>query len=438
MTTAQVYLPEKLIPVFEGRADVRGAHGGRGSGKTRSFAKMAAVWGYKFGHEGQKGLILCARQFMNSLADSSLEECKRAIEDEPFLLEYYDIGQNYIKSKDGAIEFVFAGLDRNINSVKSKGRILLCWVDEAEPVTETAFNTLEPTLREEGTDWNAELWLTWNPLRKKAAVEQFRKSTNPLTKIVEINWRDNKKFPLVLERKRLDCLINKPDHYPHIWEGAYATTIEGAYFAKALTKAKQDRRIGRVGADELLSYRVYVDIGGTGKNADAFSMWVAQFVGREIRVLDYYEAVGQQLGDHVGWLRNRCYTPDKAKIWLPHDGATHDKVVDISYESALSNIGYDVTVVKNQGAGAAQARIMQAQGIFPICWFNEETTQAGREALGFYHEKRDANRDIGLGPEHDWSSHAADAFGLMAICYEPPRSSENSRFFEEYDASFVI
>jgi phage terminase large subunit len=75
---------------------------------------------------------------MNSLADSSLEECKRAIEDEPFLAAYYEIGDNYIKSKDGRIWFAFAGLDRNIASVKSKGRILLCWVDEAEPVTDEA------------------------------------------------------------------------------------------------------------------------------------------------------------------------------------------------------------------------------------------------------------------------------------------------------------
>jgi phage terminase large subunit len=56
----------------------------------------------------------------------------------------------------------------------------------------------------------------------------------------------------------------------------------------------------------------------------------------------------------------------------------------------------------------------------PECWFNEATTEAGRDALGYYHEKKDEARDVGLGPEHDWSSHAADAFGLMAIAYEEP------------------
>ena len=155
MATVSVELPEKLIPVFDGPADVRGAFGGRGSAKTRSFAKMAGVRGYIYGNAGITGQILCARQYMNSLEDSSLEEVKRAIEDEPFLASYYEVGEKYIKSKDGRISFTFAGLDRSIDSIKSKGRILLCWVDEAEPVADSAWSTLIPTLREEGDGWNA-------------------------------------------------------------------------------------------------------------------------------------------------------------------------------------------------------------------------------------------------------------------------------------------
>ena len=65
-------------------------------------------------------------------------------------------------------------------------------------------------------------------------------------------------------------------------------------------------------------------------------------------------------------------------------------------------------------------RIEAVRRILPKCWFNEDTTEAGRDALGFYHEKKDETRNIGLGPEHDWSSHGADAFGLMAVCYEDP------------------
>lgn len=423
MTTAQIAIPEKLIELFSGEADVRACDGGRGSGKTRSFAKMAAVKGYQYGKAGVTGILLCARQFMNSLEDSSLEECKRAIEDEPWLAAYYDVGDKYIKSRDGRITFAFAGLDRNIASIKSKGRLLLCWVDEAEPVTDEAWTTLIPTLREEGTDWNAELWVTWNPKRKSAPVEKrFKGSSDPRMKYVRCNWKDNPKFPALLERVRLRDLAERPEQYAHIWEGDYATVIEGAYFASHIVKARQDNRIGRVLADPLMTLRAFVDIGGTGARADAFAMWIAQFVGKEIRVLDYYEQVGQPLSSHLNWMREHGY--DKAQIWLPHDGATQDKVHDVSYESALRQAGYTVTVVPNQGKGAAKARIEAGRRLFGSMWFNEATTQPGLEALGWYHEKRDEQRGIGLGPEHDWSSHGADAFGLMCVAYEEPRESK--------------
>lgn len=74
-------------------------------------------------------------------------------------------------------------------------------------------------------------------------------------------------------------------------------------------------------------------------------------------------------------------------------------------------------VVPNMGAGAANNRIEAARRVFPQVWFDEVKTQAGREALGWYHEKRDEQRGIGLGPNHDWSSHGADAFGLLCVDY---------------------
>lgn len=435
-SAVRIALPQKLKSLFIGPADVRGAHGGRGSAKTRSFALMSAVRGYMYGKQGIKGIILCARQYMNSLADSSLEELKRAIEEEPFLDEYYDCGKNYIKSRDGCIEFAFAGLDKSIDAIKSKGRILLCWVDEAEPVTAEAWSILIPTLREEGSDWNAELWVTWNPKRKQAACEErFRFAKDPLIRVVEMNWRDNPRFPAKLERERKRDLESRPDQYEHIWEGKYVTVVEGAYYAKSLTASRQAGRIGRVAADPLMTYRLFFDIGGTGARADAVSIWVAQFLGREIRAVDYYEAVGQPLAAHLIWMREHGYEPKRAQVWLPHDGESNDKVYDVSYQSAITAAGYDVTVVPNQGKGAAKARIEAGRRYFPSIWFNEATTQGGLEALGWYHEKKDDERGIGLGPEHDWSSHAADSFGLMCVAAEQI-FEESSRVISDPYAGF--
>lgn len=412
MATAQLKIPAKLVPVFMGEADIRGAYGGRGSAKTRTFAKMTAVRAYMWAQAGDKGIILCGRQFMNSLADSSLEEIKAAIEEEEWLRPHFDIGEKYVRTADGNIAYAFSGLDRNVDSIKSKSRIKLAWVDEAEPVTEEAWIKLIPTLREE----DSELWVTWNPERDNSPThKRFRVAKDDRMKVVEMNWRDNPWFPATLERKRLKDQRERPDSYEHVWEGDFVTVVEGAYFASCLTKAKQEGRISNVAADPLMSYRAYWDIGGTGAKADACAIWIAQFIGKEIRVLDYYEASGQPLAAHVAWIREKGY--GKAEMFLPHDGATNDKVYDVSFESALRDAGFSVTVVPNQGKGAAAARIEAARRLFPSVWFNAATTEAGRKALGWYHEKRDEDRGVGLGPNHDWSSHGADAFGLMAVAH---------------------
>lgn len=417
---AVIRIPPKLIPVFEGEADVRGAFGGRGSAKTRTFAKMTAVRGYMWSRAGAEGIILCGRQFMNSLDESSLEEIKAAIRDEPWLRDHYEVGEKFVRTNDRRIAYRFSGLDRNIDSIKSKSRIRLCWVDEAEPVTEEAWMKLIPTLRED----DSELWVTWNRERKKSATNlRFGNSTDPRTKVVEINWRDNPWFPDILDRVRRRDKAERPDQYDHVWDGAFKTVIEGAYYAKQLTAAKEQNRITTVSEDPLFAIRIHCDIGGTGKKADAFTMQADQFVGQRINVLNYYEAQGQPIGHHLDWLRRNGYTSSRAIIVLPHDGDTHDKVYDVSYKSAFEAAGYEVEIIPNQGTGAAMMRVEAGRRWFPRIWFNEATTGPLRDALGWYHEKRDEQRSVGLGPEHDWASHGADGFGLMAITYEEPTTS---------------
>lgn len=411
----KVYIPPKLIPVFEGEADVRGAYGGRGSGKTRTFAIMACVRAMMWASEDRRGIVLCCRQFMNSLDDSSLEELKEAIRSYKFLDDFFEIGEKYVRTKCKRVEFKFSGLDRNIDSVKSKSKILLCWVDEAEPVLETAWIKLIPTIREE----DSELWVTWNPERKGSPTDlRFRQTKDPRFKVVEVNYSDNPKFPSKLDRDRLRDKENNPDQYAHIWEGDYKSAIEGAYFVSHINKAREENRIGKLGKDPLFTCRAFVDIGGTGSKADAFVIWIAQFIGKEIRVLDYYEAQGQEIGMHLDWLREGDYVPKNTQIWLPHDGKTQDKVYSVSYQSAFSQAGYKVHVVPNQGKGAAKQRIEAVRRLFPNIYMDSVKCSAGIDALSWYHEKRDEARNIGLGPEHDWASHGADAFGLMAVCYK--------------------
>jgi len=425
MTTAKVELPPKLVRLFSGEARYRIAYGGRGSGKTRGFALMTAVKAYQFAQQGTSGVVLCGREHLNSLDESSMEEIKQSIRSTPWLLPHFEIGEKFIRTRDHRVSYVFAGLRHNLDSIKSKSRILLAWVDEAEAVSDKAWLKLIPTVREEGS----EIWISYNPERETSAThKRFREDPPEDSVAAEVNWRDNPWFPKVLEQERIEDKKKRPDQYDHIWEGDFVSVVEGAYYADLLTQARLDGRIGKVMPDPYLPYRIFIDIGGTGAKSDAFAMWIAQFVSREIRVLDYYEAVGQPVGTHLAWLRAKGYDEKAASVWLPHDGATHDRVHDVSYESAFRGVGYKTTVVPNQGKGAASARIEALRRLFPMIWFNESTTKGGRDALGWYHEKIDERRGIGLGPEHDFSSHGSDAAGLMAVAYEPPRGGEKESF----------
>ncbi len=415
MATLRIETPAVFVPLLK-PARYKGAWGGRGSGKSHFFAELLIE--EALASKGTRAV--CIREVQKTLKESS----KRLIEDK---LQRLGVASGHgFKAFNEVIQtpgdgiVSFTGMqDHTADSIKSLEGYRLAWVEEAQSLSARSLQLLRPTIRLEGS----ELWFGWNPRRKSDAVDSLLRGVGLPTGavVVKANWKDNPYFPSVLEQERQDCLRLQPEQYEHVWEGGYATVLEGAYYATALALAKQEGRIGRVAADPLLTLRAFCDIGGTGARADSFTIWIAQFVGKEIRVLDYYEAVGQPLATHLAWMRSKNYTPERCQWWLPHDGDTQDKVYDVSYASALRDAGYKAEVIPNQGKGAAKARIEAGRRLFPSMWFNDAATEPGRDALGWYHEKKDEARNIGLGPEHDWSSHGADAFGLMCVAYEEPR-----------------
>ena len=245
MSQVAIELPPKLIPLFsKPNLRYRCSKGGRGSGKTRTFALMTAIKGYMFSEMGVSGTLLCAREFMNSLSDSSMEEIKQAIRAVPFLNDYYEMGENYIRSKNRLVDYSFCGLRHNLDSIKSKARILLAWIDEAESVSVMAYRKLLPTVREEitlptGERFISEIWITWNPEKRNSpTAEQFG---NPeildpdtgemIGMCVEMNYIDNPWFPQVLELERRKDRSNLDDAtYRWIWEGAYLEHSDAQIF----------------------------------------------------------------------------------------------------------------------------------------------------------------------------------------------------------------
>jgi phage terminase large subunit len=393
----------------------KGAWGGRGSGKSHFFASLVVKQ-----HAENPGMhTVCIREIQKTLKESA----KRTIETQ---LDLYRLGEadGFRRYEDciatpGDGQIVFFGMqDHTAEGFKSLEGYHRAWVEQAEMLSQRSLDILRPTIRAEGS----ELWFSWNPRRRADPVDEFfRQGAMPTNAVcVMANWRDNPWWNKTLEAERLECLNDQPERYDHIWEGDYQKIIAGAYYAAALTLAKGSGRISKCYADPLLPLKAFWDIGGTGAKADHTVIWIAQFVGREIRVLDYYEAQGQPLATHVQWLRAQGY--ESALMVLPHDGATHDKVYTVSYESELQRAQFETQVVPNQGRAAAAQRIEATRRLFPRIWFHQETTQAGIDALGAYHSRRDEERLIDLGPEHDWASHAADAFGMMCVAYEEPQT----------------
>jgi len=403
--TARVFAP-LLAP-----ARYKGAYGGRSSGKSHFFAEHLVEDSLV-----ERGLFsVCLREVQKDLKHSS----KRLIEGKLARLGLGEADgfkvfkENISTPGDGLI--IFQGMsDHTAESIKSLEGVKRAWFDEAQAASKRSLELLRPTIRAEGS----ELWFSWNPRRKNDPIDLLLRGEKPPTGavVVKANWRDNPWLTPEIERERLDCLDGPDaDNYGHIWEGEYATAVSGAYYAKSLAAAKAAGRIGRVAADPLMTIRAIWDIGGTGAKADACAIWICQFVGREIRVLDYYEAQGQELAAHIAWLRDNGY--GNALCVLPHDGATHDRVFNVSYDSALRQAGFKTLVVPNQGPGAAMLRVEATRRLFPSIWFNADTTALGIETLSGYAPKFDVKRGIDLGPNHDEFSHGSDAFGLMAISY---------------------
>jgi phage terminase large subunit len=408
--TAKVFLP-LLKP-----SRYKGAWGGRGSGKSHFFAGLMVEDHMRF-----PGLrSVCIREVQNTLKDSA----KRLVEDKIKEYGLTDQGFRILNDRietpgDGVITFTGMA-DHNAESIKSLEGFGRAWVEEAQTLSKRSLQLLRPTIRAK----NSEIWFSWNPSRKADAIDQLLRGdeTPSNALVVKANWSDNPWLPDELNQERLDDLRVDSSGYDHVWEGGYITAQDGAYFAKAINQAKAENRLCRVPVDQLMSVYAFWDIGGTGAKADACSIWIAQFIGKEIRIVDYYEAQGQELSEHVGWLRRSGY--EKAECFLPHDGVKHDAVYRVTYESELRKAGFKVRIMPNAGVGAVNQRIEAVRRVFPRVWMDKEKCAGGIDALGWYHEKIDHHRNIGLGANHDWSSHAADSFG--ALCLEAEKLSRNT------------
>lgn len=222
-----IKIPPRLLPVFaptRGEVEYRCAYGGRGSGKSHTFAKMAALYGLV-----EPLRVLCTREYQVSIRESFHAELKKAIGATPWLAAHYEVGIDRLRGKNGT-EFIFRGLRNNVQSVMSLSGIDLTIVEEAEAISEEAWRALEPTVFRQP---KSELWAIWNPLRNGSPVDmRFRKHPPASMAIAELNWYDNPFFPPGLEtlRKREQARLDLAT-YAHVWEGAYLENSDAQVLA---------------------------------------------------------------------------------------------------------------------------------------------------------------------------------------------------------------
>ena len=390
-------------------------YGGRGGAKSHTFADvllmLAAAGPLR---------VLCAREVQNSIRDS----VKRLLDDEIDRLGMRGVftsTDTEIRNANTGSMFLFTGLRTNPERIKSYEGIDVCWVEEAESMSERSLDLLIPTIRGE----NSEIWFSYNPERMSGAVHKkfVLNSAPPRSLVKKVTWRENPWFPAVLDEERLHCLETDPDKYDHIWEGNPVTMSKGSYYGKALTKLKADGRIGEVPVDPALLVHTAWDLG----MGDSTAIWFFQMHRRgpvgEYRFVDYYENSGEGLAHYAGVLERKGY--NYGKHIGPHDIAVRELGTGKSRIETARELGirFDVCPSLSVDDGIDACR-----GILPVSWFDAKKCEQGLECLWAYqHEWDERNNCYKDRPLHDWTSHGADAFRYAAVGFRAPVESTTPR-----------
>lgn len=223
--TAKVEVPKAFEFLFDpplGRTRYRVAYGGRGSGKSWQFARALLL------HGAQRPLrILCAREYQTSIRDSVHHLLASQIE-ALGLSGFYEIQQSLIRGRNGT-EFIFKGLRKNVTEVKSTEAVDICWVEEAEAVSDQSWRVLIPTIRKPGS----EIWVSFNPaLEADPTYQRFVVSPPDKSVVRHVTYRSVARYvPQVLRDEAAELLRRDPEAYAHVWGGSPWTRSDAQVFS---------------------------------------------------------------------------------------------------------------------------------------------------------------------------------------------------------------
>jgi hypothetical protein len=201
------------------------------------------------------------------------------------------------------------------------------------------------------------------------------------------------------------------EQYAQEFECSFDAAVLGAYYGKLLAAAERDGRIAAVPWEPTLPVHTAWDLG----IGDSTAIWFCQRAGREVRLIDYYEASGVGLDHYARVLGERAYV--YGEHLLPHDAEVKELGTGKSRVETLASLGIRPRVLP---ALKVEDGINAARNLLPQCWFDSVRCVRGLEALRQYRREWDERlRAFKARPLHDWSSHAADAFRYLAQGLRP-------------------
>lgn len=398
MTQFNLQLPKKLLPLFK-PARIKCLYGGRGSGKSWSIARAIIV------KCAEKPLrVLCARETQKSIQES----VHRLLKDQIGLLglnHVFDIQEQKILGKNGS-EITFIGIrQQGVANLKSYEGTDLCWIEEAQVVTNRSWDILIPTIRKE----KSEIWLSFNPeLDTDATWQRFIENPPEDSWVCEVNYYDNPFFPKELEKERAQWKTRDPIGYETVWNGKCRPTIEGAIYTNEIQELIADNRVRQVPYDPAMLVHTVWDLGWN----DQMVIACVQTAASEIRVIDYIEDSHRTLESYVKELESKDY--NWGIDYLPHDATHKDFKHGKSTEEMLKQMGRDVFVL---GRSDVEMGIKKVRMTLPRVWFDKEKTQDLINHLKRYRRTINSAGEPSA-PLHDIHSHAADCMRYLAIAVE--------------------
>ena len=395
MSVSSIQLPSKLKPLFDPMR-YKVLWGGRGSGKSWGVAIALIIMA------SQKPMrILCARELQNSLDESVHKLLSDQIESLG-LTGFFQVLRDTIRGKNGS-EFIFEGLRHNTTKIKSMEGVDICWVEEAEKVSEDSWKLLVPTIRKPGS----EIWATFNPAHPDDATwQRFVVNQQPNSWVCNVNWQDNPWFPDVLRAEMEHLKATDFEEYEYIWEGRFRQFTDGSIFKKEIIEARRSGRTGLSCFDQALPVHTAWDLG----MADSTSIWFAQVHRNEIRLIDYYENNGEGFPHYAQVLAQKGYI--YGDHWAPHDIQVRELGSGLSRLEVARSLGINFRIAPRQ---SLEDGIHAVRMAMPRMWFDKKVDKAVDSLALYRREKNDRTGEYRTTPVHDIHSHTADALRYLCL-----------------------